>query len=90
MWDEVEFKKERGEEGWQALEQFLDTPDQDWQWSGPVSKPMDARSYAKFLAKGEEKEAVMQKFGLVDQDLESEEEENEVEEEEEDETGSGK
>ena len=89
MWDEVEFKKERGEEGWQALEQFLDTPDQDWQWSGPVSKPMDARSFAK-LAKGEEKEAVMQKFGLVEQDLESEEEENEVEEEEEDETGSGK
>ena len=39
MFDEREFEKERGEEGWQALEQFIDAPDKEWQWSGPMGKP---------------------------------------------------
>ena len=77
MWDEVEFKKE--EEGWQALEQLIDTPDKKWQWSGPVSKPISAIGYAK-MSVGVEREAIMQKLGLSEQDLELEGEEDEAEE----------
>ena len=88
MNDRVEFEKERGEEGWQALELFLNTPDKEWQWSGRdspyLNTMMDQRAFAKSKnLKGEERVAFMQTFNLTDQDLESEEE-DEVKEEDDD------
>ena len=81
MFDEREFEKERGEEGWQALEQFIDAPDKEWQWSGPMGMPFSfkgARDMAKSIVNVEERMSFMKPFGLTDQDLESE---DEVEEE---------
>ena len=71
IWPEKVFEKERGEQGWQALEQFLDAP--EYQWSLDSDEDEDEVE--------EEDDEIEEEDEVEEEDGEIEEEDDGIEEE---------